>query len=373
MNARDRGVSTESRTGLDAEGPLRRWARRRREVAREEEEAAAEARRRKTLRESSGKAPHEAPDVRDSDAGASGPAASAAAEAEKVLTDEDMPSLDSLGEDSDYSGFLSPGVSEALRRRALRKLFTSAVFNVPDGLDDYDDDFTSFQALGDIVTSDMKHQAEMEAERAKQARADAEPASGDEDESGGAGDERPATAGDDAADLAEADPAAGTEPSEPRLSGEADSMKPIATAGDDAADLAEAGPAGGTEPSGPRLSGEAGSMTPIPTASDAAADLVEAGPVGGTESSGPRSSGEADSMKPIATAGDDAADLAEAGPAGGTEPSEPRSPGEAGSMGPTATGDAAGKEVRAKQARSDFEPSSRYDGEPIDAEREWRT
>ena len=306
MNARDRGVSTESRTGLDAEGPLRRWARRRREVAREEEAAAA--RRRKAPRESSGKARPEAPDVRDSDAGASGPAASAAAEAEKVLTDEDMPSLDSLGEDSDYSGFLSPGVSEALRRRALRKLFTSAVFNVPDGLDDYDDDFTSFQALGDIVTSDMRHQAEMEAERAKQARADAEPASGDEDESGGAGarDERPATAGDDATDLAEADPAAGTEPSGPRLSGEADSMNPIATGGDDAADLAEAGPAGGTESSEPQL------------------------------------------------------------------------PGESGSMGPTATGDAAGKEVRAKQARSDiersdFESPSGLDGEPIDAEREWRT
>ena len=346
MNARDRGVSTESRTGLDAEGPLRRWARRRREVAREEEAAAAEARRRKTPgelpRELSRKAPHEAPDVRDSDAGASDPTASTAAEAEKVLTDEDMPSLDSLGEDSDYSGFLSPGVSEALRRRALRKLFTSAVFNVPDGLDDYDDDFTSFQALGDIVTSDMKHRAEMEAERAKQARADAEPASGDEDESGGAGDERPATAGDDATDLAEADPAAGTEPSEPRSPGEAGSMTPIATGGDDAADLAEAGPAGGIESSGPRLPGEAGSMTPIATGGDDAADLVEAGPVGGTESSGPRLSGEA------------------------------------GSMGPIATGDAAEKEGRAKQARSDiersdFEPSSGHDGEPIDAGREWRT
>ena len=181
MNARDRGVSTEARTALDAEGPLRRWARRRREVAREEQ-AAAEVRRgeappegpREPLHESF----HELPGVRDSDDGASGPAA----EAEKVPSDEDMPPLDSLDEDSDYSGFLSPGVSEALRRRALRKLFMSAVFNIPDGLDDYDDDFTSFQALGDVVTSDMRHQAEMEAERAKQARADAEPASGHRDE-----------------------------------------------------------------------------------------------------------------------------------------------------------------------------------------------
>ena len=54
----------------------------------------------------------------------------------------------------------------------------SAVFNVRDGLDDYDEDFTSFEALGDIVTSDMKHQAEMEAERARQARADAETETG---------------------------------------------------------------------------------------------------------------------------------------------------------------------------------------------------
>lgn len=181
MNARDRDVSTEARTALDAEGPLRRWARRRREVAREEQ-AAAEVRQGEAppelLQDSLHESFHELPGVRDSDDGASGPAA----EAEKVPSDEDMPPLDSLDEDSDYSGFLSPGVSEALRRRALRKLFMSAVFNIPDGLDDYDDDFTSFQALGDIVTSDMRHQAEMEAERAKQARADAEPASGHRDD-----------------------------------------------------------------------------------------------------------------------------------------------------------------------------------------------
>ena len=177
MSARDRGVSTEARTALDAEGPLRRWARRRREVAREEQ-AVAEVRRGEAPPELLQDSLHELPGVRDSDDGASGPAA----EAEKVPSDEDMPPLDSLDEDSDYSGFLSPGVSEALRRRALRKLFMSAVFNIPDGLDDYDDDFTSFQALGDIVTSDMRHQAEMEAERAKQARADAEPASGHRDE-----------------------------------------------------------------------------------------------------------------------------------------------------------------------------------------------
>ncbi|WP_025770872.1 DUF3306 domain-containing protein [Thioalkalivibrio sp. HK1] len=101
---------------------------------------------------------------------------------EKILTDADMPPIETLDEHSDYSGFLSPGVSEELRRRALRKLFLSAAFNVRDGLDDYDDDFTSFEALGDMVTADMKHQMEVEAERAQAAQGEAENAKEIEDD-----------------------------------------------------------------------------------------------------------------------------------------------------------------------------------------------
>ena len=88
----------------------------------------------------------------------------------RVPTDADMPPVDSLTPDSDYSGFLSPGVSDALRKRALRKLFQSEVFNVRDGLDDYDDDFTQFEKLGDIVTADMRHQLEMQARREAEKR-----------------------------------------------------------------------------------------------------------------------------------------------------------------------------------------------------------
>ena len=197
MSARDRGACTETPTDLDAEGPLRRWARRKREVARENK-AADEARERGASRDLS-----EAAHVGREPAG---DASEPAIVEEKVLTDEDMPPLDSLGENSDYSGFLSSGVSEGLRRRALRKLFSSAVFNIPDGLDDYDDDFTSFAALGDIVTSDMRHQAEVEAERERQARADAEPPAGPDDESGRDEEGRLAEAGDAEADLAQAGP-----------------------------------------------------------------------------------------------------------------------------------------------------------------------
>lgn len=85
--------------------------------------------------------------------------------ASETLTDKDMPDIDSLTSSSDFTDFLSPGVSEELRKLALRKLFRSEVFNIRDGLDEYDDDFTQFEALGDVVTSDMKHQLELEAQR----------------------------------------------------------------------------------------------------------------------------------------------------------------------------------------------------------------
>ncbi|MGI9317276.1 MAG: DUF3306 domain-containing protein [bacterium] len=86
-----------------------------------------------------------------------------------VLTDDDMPPIETLDEHSDYSGFMSPGVSDTLRKLALRKLFASAGFNIRDGLDDYDDDFTNFEPLGDLITSDMKHQAEMAEKRKREA------------------------------------------------------------------------------------------------------------------------------------------------------------------------------------------------------------
>ena len=84
------------------------------------------------------------------------------------LTDADMPDLESLTDESDYSPFMSPGVSEELRKLALRKMFHASAFNIRDGLDEYDDDFTTFEKLGDIVTSDMKHRIEMEQQKLKE-------------------------------------------------------------------------------------------------------------------------------------------------------------------------------------------------------------
>ncbi len=124
-------------------------------------------------------------------------------EPERVLTDADMPPIESLNEDSDYSPFMSPGVSDSLRRLALRKMFLSSKYNFTDGLDDYADDFTKFAPLGNIITADMRHQMEMQAQRAKEKL---------EEEARAAMDEAPSAEGAES-ESAAAEPSAG-EPAE---------------------------------------------------------------------------------------------------------------------------------------------------------------
>jgi hypothetical protein len=91
-------------------------------------------------------------------------AASAGAELPPQLTDADMPPLESLDKDSDYSVFMSPGVSEQLRTLALRKLFHLPAFNITDGLNDYDEDYTRFAGLGGMVTHEMQRMLKRELE-----------------------------------------------------------------------------------------------------------------------------------------------------------------------------------------------------------------
>jgi len=81
-------------------------------------------------------------------------------------TDADMPPIESINEHSNLSDFFSPKVSEALRKQAFRKLFHLPAYNITDGLNDYDEDYTQFTSLGDIVTAEMRHQIKQEAIRA---------------------------------------------------------------------------------------------------------------------------------------------------------------------------------------------------------------
>ncbi len=146
----------------------------------------------------------EAPDVHDTAAAMPEERAPEAGPDEPVKTDDDMPDLDSINEASDLSDFFSPGVSENLRNQALRRLFRTSKFNVTDGLDDYNQDFRNFEALGDMVTSDMRHRMEVDEQRRKdaaEAEQDAlakEPEAGDAPEDADPDDREPDQADGDA-------------------------------------------------------------------------------------------------------------------------------------------------------------------------------
>jgi Protein of unknown function (DUF3306) len=72
-------------------------------------------------------------------------AANAATDSDAVAADEDLPNLPPIEEltfQSDYTVFLKKNVPEALRRAALRKLWQSdPVLANLDGLNDYDEDY----------------------------------------------------------------------------------------------------------------------------------------------------------------------------------------------------------------------------------------
>lgn len=79
---------------------------------------------------------------------------------------QEMPDVDSLTAESDLTSFFSDTVSDALRKKALRKIFSFGKYNICDGLDDYAEDYTKFEPLGNVLTADLK--LKMERDRLKQ-------------------------------------------------------------------------------------------------------------------------------------------------------------------------------------------------------------
>ncbi|MDP6109000.1 MAG: DUF3306 domain-containing protein [Rhodospirillales bacterium] len=69
----------------------------------------------------------------------------------------DLPPIDSLDSESDYTPFLGENVPEELTRKALRKLWSSdPVFANLDGLNDYDDDYSKLGIVKTIVETAYK-------------------------------------------------------------------------------------------------------------------------------------------------------------------------------------------------------------------------
>jgi len=69
----------------------------------------------------------------------------------------ELPPIDSLTPDSDFSVFMHEQVDEKLRRAALRKLFSDPALNVVDGLDDYAEDFNQLEALAAGAAAGLEH------------------------------------------------------------------------------------------------------------------------------------------------------------------------------------------------------------------------
>lgn len=91
------------------------------------------------------------------------------------LCDQDMPAIETLDENSSYAEFFSKNVSDGLRKLALQKLFHCKSYNICDGLDDYDGNYTAFEKLdASIITADMKHRLEMEAQERLEQLAEAD-------------------------------------------------------------------------------------------------------------------------------------------------------------------------------------------------------
>lgn len=76
---------------------------------------------------------------------------------EGAARDEDLPSIDELGAESDYSAFMREGVPSDVRNRALRALWQSDPTRfAPDGLEEYGGDHTTSPVLGAAVKTVFK-------------------------------------------------------------------------------------------------------------------------------------------------------------------------------------------------------------------------
>jgi hypothetical protein len=65
--------------------------------------------------------------------------------------------VDNLTRDSDYSPFVAKGVDEAVKRSAMKKLFSDPHFNIMDGLDIYIGDYNKFEPIPPEMLAALNH------------------------------------------------------------------------------------------------------------------------------------------------------------------------------------------------------------------------
>jgi hypothetical protein len=109
-----------------------------------------------------------------------------------------LPPLDKLTPESDFTGFMHPKVEDALRRAALKKLFSDPHFNVPDPFEAYSGDWTGGEPISEEMLATLnqartllfdkeekKEQAKDESQAADEGAPAAEQKSETKDDDGG--------------------------------------------------------------------------------------------------------------------------------------------------------------------------------------------
>ena len=66
-----------------------------------------------------------------------------------------LPAVDKLTPESDFTGFMHPKVEDALRRVALKKLFSDPHFNVPDPFEAYSGDWTGGEPIPEELLAQL--------------------------------------------------------------------------------------------------------------------------------------------------------------------------------------------------------------------------
>jgi hypothetical protein len=121
---------------------LERWSRLKRNVETQEEASVASQQETATINElpaDPGAVVHD--EAGQPEAESERPQAPPAPAPEPGSLDHTLPDPETLQAGSDFSAYMVPGVSGALRRQALKRLWATGNYNVRDGLDDYDADY----------------------------------------------------------------------------------------------------------------------------------------------------------------------------------------------------------------------------------------
>ena len=81
---------------------------------------------------------------------------------EKIVEDKKLPAaapvlppIDKMTPDSDFTAFMQPKVEDALRRAALKKLFSDPRFNIPDPFEAYSGDWTGGEPIPDAMLATL--------------------------------------------------------------------------------------------------------------------------------------------------------------------------------------------------------------------------